>query len=321
MALRWTEYEMKILRSVYPKKGYRLCLSFLHDRTKQQIQVKAKALGIKREFWSHDELVFMRSLRGLDGSKVALFEKKFPNVHSSRSIERLVTCLHIGRKYNKWSSEKDDFLRKVYSCGGFKSFTQKYGSYTCDSVHNRAHKLGLQCRLKSPWLVYDLNFLREFYPTKGGIFCANQLKRSKHSVWTKAYRLGLDMPVRGISQSGVKAPNWQGGLAYQPYPNNFNRLMRHCVRLFFNERCLNCGCEQVGRKLSVHHIDYIKNNVFFENLVPLCVKCHGKTMMNHAMWIERLIVLRDEFHTNFLANYSLLPFLKDYSRFHYVGVD
>ena len=43
-----------------------------------------------------------------------------------------------------------------------------------------------------------------------------------------------------------------------------------------------------GRRLCVHHIDYDKENLDFDNLISLCHSCHGKTNFNQNYWIQIL---------------------------------
>lgn len=53
-------------------------------------------------------------------------------------------------------------------------------------------------------------------------------------------------------------------------------------------RCQKCGCSEVecNRKLSVHHIDYDKENNKLENLISLCESCHGKTCGERTYWTK-----------------------------------
>lgn len=44
---------------------------------------------------------------------------------------------------------------------------------------------------KSNWTIEEVNILKEFYPEKGGTWCANKLKRPIYQTRTKINRLGL----------------------------------------------------------------------------------------------------------------------------------
>lgn len=63
-----------------------------------------------------------------------------------------------------------------------------------------------------------------------------------------------------------------------PYPKEFRKIKKY-IREKYNNVCLLCGNEDEV-KLSVHHIDYNKNNCCEQNLIPLCRSCHGHTNSN-----------------------------------------
>lgn len=93
------------------------------------------------------------------------------------------------------------------------------------------------------------------------------------------------------AQSGDKSPHWKGGIAYQPYPKDWNETLRDSIRQRDNYMCLVCGVSQdelIGhfKRLDVHHIDYNKDNLDPNNLITLCKSCHSKTTNNRDYWIN-----------------------------------
>ena len=74
-------------------------------------------------------------------------------------------------------------------------------------------------------------------------------------------------------------PNFIHGKCYEPYPLGWTNTFKEQIRLRDNYKCQNCGCHEVEncRKLDIHHIDYNKENLFPDNLISLCQRCHGKT--------------------------------------------
>lgn len=49
--------------------------------------------------------------------------------------------------------------------------------------------------------------------------------------------------------------------------------------------CQMPGCgKRAGLNAAVHHIDYDKKNNAPENLVTLCLRCHGQTNWNREFW-------------------------------------
>ena len=83
---------------------------------------------------------------------------------------------------------------------------------------------------------------------------------------------------------GENHPNWKGGTSNQPYPFEFNKILKEDIKTRDNFMCGICGKET--QKLAIHHINYDKNNIKFDNLISLCYSCHSKTNYNRDCWIE-----------------------------------
>jgi hypothetical protein len=83
---------------------------------------------------------------------------------------------------------------------------------------------------------------------------------------------------------GEAHPQWRGG--HDDYPPDWTPTLRDRVRMEQGNRCWICGLSEElnGRGLSVHHIDYDKNNLQRENLVALCDSCHVQTNSNRPQW-------------------------------------
>lgn len=88
--------------------------------------------------------------------------------------------------------------------------------------------------------------------------------------------------------------NWRGGKSFEPYGIEFNKELKEYIRNKYNFRCQECFRHQdelyykSGRKykLMIHHIDYDKRNNNENNLIPLCVSCHGQTQFNRDDWTD-----------------------------------
>lgn len=110
---------------------------------------------------------------------------------------------------------------------------------------------------------------------------------------TKAARNYLQkysIPIRGpreawqtpYTQRKVRGPahqNWQGGISskygFQRAPG-FTRELRKKIRDRDGNHCVRCGAgRKLLRALSVHHVDFDKNNHQEDNLVTLCRSCHA----------------------------------------------
>jgi hypothetical protein len=83
---------------------------------------------------------------------------------------------------------------------------------------------------------------------------------------------------------GKGNPNWQGGISFFPYPEEFNDQLKEEIRKrdnFFCQRCFRkqdalLDSKNQPYKLIVHHIDFNKNNNAQRNLISLCRECHLK---------------------------------------------
>lgn len=67
------------------------------------------------------------------------------------------------------------------------------------------------------------------------------------------------------------------------YPRGFNESLRNQIRERDQWACRLCNA-QTTELLSVHHIDYDKNNLSERNLISLCRSCHGKTNYQRDHW-------------------------------------
>jgi hypothetical protein len=95
---------------------------------------------------------------------------------------------------------------------------------------------------------------------------------------------------KDIFQSGENNPAYVHGESNYPYPKEFSNGFKEKIRNKFNRKCFICGIDEddCKFKLSVHHIDYNKDNCDEDNLVPLCRHCHSKTNSNRTYW-EKVI--------------------------------
>lgn len=67
----------------------------------------------------------------------------------------------------------------------------------------------------------------------------------------------------------------------------FTKNLKTKIRIRDNFICSNCDKKE-NRLLSIHHIDYNKNNNNPQNLLSLCKSCHSKTNINREKWKQNL---------------------------------
>ena len=95
-----------------------------------------------------------------------------------------------------------------------------------------------------------------------------------------AWNKGKSMIHSGSFKKYEEHPNWKGGIGNFPYPIEFNKELKEKIRERDNYICQECN----QRGLSVHHIDYDKQNNNPFNLIVLCSHCHAKTNFNREHW-------------------------------------
>jgi hypothetical protein len=83
---------------------------------------------------------------------------------------------------------------------------------------------------------------------------------------------------------GNKNPNYTG-CDYEPYGKNFPKISER-IRKKYRYKCIYCGINQnnLNGKLCTHHINYKTSDSRLINLIPLCRKCHTKTLNNRDYW-------------------------------------
>lgn len=116
----------------------------------------------------------------------------------------------------------------------------------------------------------------------------NILSCSEVTIFNYLYK--YDIPTRGKTEGydGKGNPNYKDGLSKLPYPFEWTETLRESIRQRDNYTCQLCDKTQgeARRKLSVHHIDYDKDNLDPENLITLCCSCNGKVNSNRLDWIK-----------------------------------
>jgi len=104
---------------------------------------------------------------------------------------------------------------------------------------------------------------------------------------TIATREAMHRPEVYVKLVGENHPNWQGGIAFEPYCPKFNDKFKERVRAFFGYICVECGTPEKGERLHIHHVNFNKETCCDNStplFVPLCRSCHGKTGHNRPFW-------------------------------------
>jgi len=130
----------------------------------------------------------------------------------------------------------------------------------------------------------------EFYHNLRCLKCNNKI----HSKRMK----GKNNPMYGIRRYGKKSPHWQGGKNIKKYNRLFNDYLKEIIRKRDNYKCQLCKKTKdiANRKLSIHHIDYNKQNCNKNNLVTLCLLCNLKVNTNRDYWFAYFTYIMEHRH-------------------------
>jgi len=96
---------------------------------------------------------------------------------------------------------------------------------------------------------------------------------------------------------GPNNPCWRDGRGLEPYPIGWgSKILKNKIRERDNYTCQKCGItqEQCGEKLSIHHIDYIKENIDLNNLISLCRRCNAVVNFKREYWTQYFQELMEE---------------------------
>ena len=104
--------------------------------------------------------------------------------------------------------------------------------------------------------------------------------------WRKENFKGEDNPNHGsIAMFGEADPNWKGGITDDEYCDVWrDKEYKQDIRARDNNECQNPDCRKNSERLSIHHIDYDKNNCRPQNLITLCISCNARANFNRNFW-------------------------------------
>jgi hypothetical protein len=120
----------------------------------------------------------------------------------------------------------------------------------------------------------------------------NKLRNSLKKFWgsDKSTTFREYLSTRMIKSDNF---NWKGGISFLPYAPEFNIKLKKEIKSRDVYICKECNMTEkehfnkYKKGLSVHHIDYNKNNNDKNNLITLCFKCNSKANKNREFWKEK----------------------------------
>lgn len=116
-------------------------------------------------------------------------------------------------------------------------------------------------------------------------------KQPKELVEKRSKKLIGKPPTSGCFKKGHKI-NWIDGSSFLPYTEEFTKELKLKIRIRDNYTCQLCEktereeLEELNRVLSIHHIDFNKNNCKENNLTALCMRCNIKVNRQREYWTD-----------------------------------
>ncbi len=225
-----------------------------------------------------------------------------------------------GRKY--WDGER--WIVRWYDEDG--GHTTSYQKWWWETTNNLKIPDGLYVVLKDgdPENISPNNFVimdsEEFGVIRGQKNIGNKFSEEskkkmsaskKGKPLTKEHRENIGKSVkmrweRGdflntifVDISGDKNPGWRGG-AGQEYPPEFSKVLKKIIWERDNSLCQICGTHvsKKGAIGHIHHIDGYKDNNDQDNLILLCLHCHGKIHKSNDMSSPVIMAFRSKLYWN-----------------------
>jgi hypothetical protein len=163
-----------------------------------------------------------------------------------------------------------------------REYQKKYYSEHIDEITNYKKEYQKRDTHESICVQCGENFLVSKYTT--GKFCSDDCAHKWYS--------------------GPNNASWRGGISIEYCPK-FNDTLRENIRVEFGRRCFLSGIKENGRKLDVHHCDYLKSQGCSGqnwSLLPLSKGWHTKTGTKRWYWFA---LLRDYWIYKYLTFHGM----------------
>lgn len=276
------------------------------------------------------ELDFIKSEFELEG--YTLLTKVY--INNKQKLEYICPNGHQHRiSWNEWSSMHNRCLycsgnakpnigdiRTSFESEGFKLLSGEYKNgatklkYICPAGHKHSirwpdWKKGFRCPYCSGKAKKTIEFISSEFEREGYVLISNEYKNChtkfeyacplghKHETTWAVWSRGKRCPTcKAIRLSGESSPHWKGGISSLPYCDSWaDKEYKNDIKIRDGNRCLNPYCEGKSNRLSIHHIDYDKQNCTPTNLITLCPSCNTKANIDrnwHKHWYRAIMYQR-----------------------------
>lgn len=210
-----------------------------------------------------------------------------------------------------------------YGCGKEATHQFKNGNWCCTNIRQRCSAI-IEKNSKSSFGIKSSKkgkTWKEIYGQQKALILKNKakkrMKNNKHALGFKhteefkiaaAERLKYNHNTLGFKHTeeskikisehlrGSKNPSWKGGVSFEPYCSEFNsKEFKDIIKERDGNACINPCCKKESSYINIHHINYIKKDCRFKNLITLCVSCNSIANFNrkwHTAWYQTILFKR-----------------------------
>lgn len=119
----------------------------------------------------------------------------------------------------------------------------------------------------------------------------------EHQIsWSEWYNLSNRCPTCAVvNRSGKNSYNWKGGISCEPYCDIWlDKEFKESILERDDYQCQNPDCWGTSKRLTIHHIDYVKKHCDPWNLITLCNSCNVRANYDREWYkmFYRVIVER-----------------------------
>jgi len=190
----------------------------------------------------------------------------------AKSKHETINCCDCEKELHKLACYRGD--KRCRSCARKEQYRLYPETNPCFGKYGNKHptfKGGIESRKR-----YCKDCNKELNHTA----CYDNDKRCKHCARISQYKNPENHPM------------WLGGLSRFPYTIEFNASLKESIRIRDDYKCQCCykneeqELKELNKVLSIHHIDYNKENCSDINLISLCSSCNTKVNKNRDYWFS-----------------------------------
>lgn len=233
--------------------------------------------------------------KSFDDCGYKLLTKKY--INSRQKLEYI--CPNGHRHFIRWNNwqqcqrcpycagvAKPDikFIKKSFKLDGYKLLTTEYINahtyldYICPNGHRHSIK----------WNDWQQGYRCPYCANNKQVGEGNPFYGKKHTEETKR-----KMSENHIDVIGDNNPNWKGGITCEPYCDAWaDKEYKESIKERDGYQCQNPDCWETSKRLTIHHIDYVKKNCRPENLITICNSCNSRANHDrewHTSWYQILM--------------------------------